>query len=91
MQSDQGLHCLLTVWLDTIEYMNGQQKPMPYFVHVQDDLNLHILRMFEGNFSLDAAHIIKLSEHKIKHLHKQEGPKGPYSLTWVPLPPTIGK
>ena len=28
------------------------------FAHVQDDVNPHLLRMFEGTFiSLDAAHI----------------------------------
>ena len=49
-QSDQGLHCLLTESLDTTECMNGEQRPGWYFAHVQDDLNLHILRMFEGTF-----------------------------------------
>ena len=28
-------------------------------MHAQDDLNLCILRMFEGTFSLDAAHMVK--------------------------------
>ena len=28
------------------------------FVHAQDNLNLHILHMFKGTFSLDVAHII---------------------------------
>ena len=28
-------------------------------MHVQDDLNLHILSMFKGTFSLDTAHMIK--------------------------------
>ena len=27
------------------------------FAHVQDDVNPHILRMLEGSFSLDAAHL----------------------------------
>ena len=27
-------------------------------MHAQDDLNPHILCMFEGTFSLDAAHLI---------------------------------
>ena len=38
---------------DTTECMNGEQRPGCYFAHAQDDLNLHILRMFEGTFSLD--------------------------------------
>ena len=37
-QSDQGLHCLQTESLDTVEWMNGEQKTGWYF------LNLHILR-----------------------------------------------
>ena len=35
--------------------MNGEQRPRWYFAHSKDDLNLRILRMFEGTFSLDAA------------------------------------
>ena len=54
-QSDQGLHCPLTESLNTTKCMNGKQRPGWYFAHAQDDLNLRILRMFEGTFSLDAA------------------------------------
>ena len=54
-QSDQGLPCLLTDSLDITESMNG--GPGRYFVHVQDDLNLHILHMFEGIFLHDATHL----------------------------------
>ena len=36
-----------------IERMNGEQRLGSYFMHAQDDLNLRILRMFEGTFSLD--------------------------------------
>ena len=57
-QSDQGLHCLLTELLDTTECMHGEQRPGCYFAHAHDDLNLRILRMFEGTFSLDAAHFV---------------------------------
>ena len=39
MQSDQGLHYLLTESLDTKECLNGEQKPDWYFAHAQDDLN----------------------------------------------------
>ena len=46
--------CLLSESLDTTECMSGEQRP----AHVQDDLNLCILRMFEGTFSLDADHVI---------------------------------
>ena len=58
MQSDQGLDCPLTESLDTTGSMNGEQRPRSYFEHAQDDLNLHILRMFRGSFfSQDVAHM----------------------------------
>ena len=57
-QMDQGLHCPLTESLDTIACMNGKQRFELYFAHAQDDLNLYILRMFNGTVSLDAAHLI---------------------------------
>ena len=57
-QSDQGLRCPLTESLDTTEYMTEKQGPGLYFAHAQDDLNLRILRMFEGTFSLDTVHIL---------------------------------
>ena len=57
VQSDQGLQCPLTESLDTTEHMNREQRPRWYLAHVQDDLNLCILRMFKGTFSLDMAHI----------------------------------
>ena len=52
------LHCPHTESLDTTECMNGEQRPGWYFAHAQDNLNLRMLRMFEGIFSLDADHII---------------------------------
>ena len=57
-QSDQGLHCLLTESLDTAKWMSREQRPGWYFGHAQDDLNLHILRMFEDTFSLDSAEVM---------------------------------
>ena len=54
-QSDQGFRCPQTESLDTTEYFNGEKMPGLYFVHVQDDVSLHILQMFDGTFSLDAA------------------------------------
>ena len=57
-QSDQCLHCLLTESLDATECMNGEQSPGPFFGHAQDDLNLRILHVFKGTFSLDAAHTL---------------------------------
>ena len=50
MQSDQGFHCPLTESFDTTE----EQRP-GYFGHAQDDLNLRIVRMFEGTFSFDST------------------------------------
>ena len=57
-QSDQALQCPPTESVDTTESMNGEQMPGQYFAHAQDDLNLRILRMFEGTFLLDAANIV---------------------------------
>ena len=57
-QCDQGLHSPLAETFDGTEYMNGEQRPEWYFTHAQDDLNLRILRMFEGNVSFDAALIM---------------------------------
>ena len=58
MQSDQGLHCLQTDSLDTIECFNGEQLPVGDFEHVQDDVNLYILCMLKGPFLLDMAQLI---------------------------------
>ena len=49
VQSDQGLHCMLTESLDNIEFINEET------VHTQGNLNLCILCMFTGTFSLDMA------------------------------------
>ena len=38
--------------------MTGEQRTPRYFSHAQEDLNLRILRMFEGTFSLDAVHLL---------------------------------
>ena len=38
------------------EYVNGEQRPGYYSAHAQE-LNLRILRMSEGTFSLDATQI----------------------------------
>ena len=43
--------------------MNGEQRPGWYFERAQDDLNLRILSMFEGTFSLDAALMYKVGFH----------------------------
>ena len=39
------------------ECLNGEQLPKWDFAHVQDDVNLHILRMFEGIFLYRVAHL----------------------------------
>ena len=44
--------------LDSTECMNGDQRLGRYIAHVQDYLNLSILCMLEGNFSLDAFQIL---------------------------------
>ena len=49
-QTDQSLHCPQTESLDTTERKNGELRPRWCFAHAPDDLNLRILRMFEGTF-----------------------------------------
>ena len=60
---NEGLGHICTVWsgpsLSTnriigTESINGEQRPGWYFAHGQDDLNLDILHMFEGTFSLNS-------------------------------------
>ena len=55
MHSRSPLH----EWLDTIDSVNGEQKPSWDLAHVQDDVNPHILRMLEGTFSLGVVHNIQ--------------------------------
>ena len=79
MQSDQYLHCPLTESLDITELMNGGQRSRWYFVHVQDDLNLHVMRMFQNTFLFDMAHLgmsrqlsqipSKLLQNTVKYYH----------------------
>ena len=64
--------CICAVWsgpplsanshwiLQMYERRAKVQMPGWYFVHAQDDLNPHILRMFEGTFFLDTAHVMSL-------------------------------
>ena len=56
-QADQDLRCPQTESLDTTECFNGEQMHGRGFAHVQDDVNPYILRMPEGTFSLDVAHL----------------------------------
>ena len=56
----------MSLSLDTIESMNGEQMSGLYLEHAQNDLNLRILRMFEGTFSLDMAQIIYAMQKPIK-------------------------
>ena len=56
-QSEQGLHSPLTESFDTIECVSGKQMHGLDFTHVKDDVNPHILRMFEGTFSFDLANL----------------------------------
>ena len=56
VQSDQGLHCLLTEPLHTTECMNEEElMPGWFFAHGQDNLNLCIVGMFKGTLSFDSA------------------------------------
>ena len=65
--SDQGLRCSLNELLDITECMNGEQRSR-YHAHIQDDLNLHFWRMFEGTFSPDAVHGVYYIRFHL-HLH----------------------
>ena len=47
--------------------MNGEQRPEQYFEHAGNVLYLHILSIFEGMFSFDAANL-NLSMDKIFHV-----------------------
>ena len=63
--------------------MNGGQRPVWYFAHVQDDLNLGILCMFEGTFSLDAVRIKVLFFHCISHIEQLRLRKSVHMLPQV--------
>ena len=69
-KSNQGIHFPLTESLDTIEGMNGEQRPVYYFAYAQDDLDLRILRMFEGTFRLTrSSYIIHSLNILCRHLY----------------------
>ena len=69
MQSDKGLCCPQTEALDTIECFRREQI-LGRTVIVQECVNPHILLMFEGISSLEAAQVIIQEDHH-----------GPISLT----------
>ena len=56
-QSDKGLQCPQTESLDTVECFSGEKMPGWNFAGVWDGVNLHILRVLEGTFLLDAAYL----------------------------------
>ena len=59
---DPRRHSLVKAFTQNV---NGQQMLGWYFVHVQYDLNLRILRIIEGYFSLNAAYVVHLSRTRI--------------------------
>ena len=59
-QSDQGLPCPLIESLDTTECLNEEQRPIRYIAYAQYNLNLRILHILEGTFSLGVAHLISM-------------------------------
>ena len=75
--SDQGLNCLLTESLNTTVCRNSEQRPGWLFANAQDDLNLHILCMFEVTFSLEVDHIFMPHQTSL----------GPKEESLYPLPP----
>ena len=62
--SDQAIYCPLTETLVTTECMNKEQRSGRYLVHAQIDLNLCILLMFEGLFSLVCLTDVLLMHHE---------------------------
>ena len=75
VQSDQGLHFLLTESLDTnywIPQNVWEQSPVSYFfVHVQDDLNLHSAHVQRHLFAWrgPSANIVNNMLEKILLMH----------------------
>ena len=61
--SNEGLHCPLTESANRM--YEWRAKAWINSVHEQDDLNLHILCMLKGNFSLDLAIIISDIEDSV--------------------------
>ena len=55
---DQGLRCPLPESLDTIDCINGKQRPGKNLPHGQDGVNPHNLRMLEVTLSFDAARLV---------------------------------
>ena len=62
-QSEQGLRCPQTDSLDTIECISREQIPGWRFEYMQDYVNMHTLRIFEGTFSLEAAHLMSFNPY----------------------------
>ena len=54
-----GLSCPLLESLDTIECINGKQRPGLDLVHTQDDVTPHILCMLKGTFLLGVLGIYR--------------------------------
>ena len=69
-----------------LQNVRMESKGLMYFAHVQDDLNLHILGMFKGTFSLHATHMyndalaLETFLHDIMFLTSDHEVKG-----WIPL------
>ena len=51
------------IYNSTIKCFNGEQSSVWDLAHAQDDVNPHILHMFDGTFSLNAAHIAIVVEN----------------------------
>ena len=60
--------------MDITECMTGEQMPGWYIAHAQDNLNLRILRMFEGTFSstwlISAVHT-SLPDYVIRDIYSK--------------------
>ena len=49
--------------MNTVECINGKQRPRKNLACVQDDVNQHILCMLQGTFSLGTTHKSSDSYH----------------------------
>ena len=71
-QSDQDFHPPFTEALDVMyeRMYEWGTKVRWYNAHAQDDLNLCVMRMFKGTFSLDVAQIVVLLRYILLYSRK---------------------
>ena len=70
LRSDQGFRFQLSESLDTIEYINREQRPGLDHAHAQDDENPHILRMLECTLLLGTARLNRIMAKYIRSVYE---------------------